>query len=70
MTGDGLLGRRHDVVSRHDEGAPLRLRVERQLGYVRQGYKMAKWVERFERVESFDSIGKGQGGRRDDLLDD
>ncbi len=44
-------------------GAPLRLRVENQLGY-----KMAKWVNRIEFVESFEHIGKGQGGWRDDVL--
>lgn len=44
-------------------GAPLRLRVENQLGY-----KMAKWVNRIEFVESFAQIGRGQGGWRDDVL--
>ena len=44
-------------------GAPLRLRVENQLGY-----KMAKWINRIEVVNSFKHIGKGQGGWRDDLL--
>ena len=38
-------------------GAPLRLRVERQLGY-----KMAKYVTRIEAVESFAGIAGGQGG--------
>jgi DMSO/TMAO reductase YedYZ molybdopterin-dependent catalytic subunit len=38
-------------------GAPLRLRVERQLGY-----KMAKYVMRIEAVESFAHIGDGKGG--------
>jgi DMSO/TMAO reductase YedYZ molybdopterin-dependent catalytic subunit len=37
-------------------GAPLRLRVERQLGY-----KMAKYVMRLELVESFDHIQGGNG---------
>lgn len=46
-----------------EHGAPLRLRVEHQLGY-----KMAKWVNRIELVESFRGIGKGQGGWRDDVL--
>ena len=46
-----------------DHGAPLRLRVEHQYGY-----KMAKWVNRIELVEDFRSIGKGQGGWRDDVL--
>lgn len=38
-------------------GAPLRLRVERQLGY-----KMAKFIMRIEVVESFAQIGRGKGG--------
>ena len=38
-------------------GAPLRLRVERQLGY-----KMAKYVMRLEAIESFDKMGRGRGG--------
>jgi DMSO/TMAO reductase YedYZ molybdopterin-dependent catalytic subunit len=37
-------------------GAPLRLRVERQLGY-----KMAKYLRRIEAVERFDNIGDGNG---------
>lgn len=38
-------------------GAPLRLRVERQLGY-----KHAKYVMRIEAVNSFASLAGGQGG--------
>jgi DMSO/TMAO reductase YedYZ molybdopterin-dependent catalytic subunit len=38
-------------------GAPLRLRVERQLGY-----KMAKYIMRIEAIESFDKMGRGRGG--------
>tara|TARA_R110000868_G_scaffold56546_2_gene174929 strand:+ start:8452 stop:9231 length:780 start_codon:yes stop_codon:yes gene_type:complete len=38
-------------------GAPLRLRVERQLGY-----KQAKYVMRIEIVESFAKFGRGKGG--------
>jgi DMSO/TMAO reductase YedYZ molybdopterin-dependent catalytic subunit len=38
-------------------GAPLRLRVERQLGY-----KHAKYIKRIEAVESFDHIEGGNGG--------
>src|SRR6202789_2387264 len=38
-------------------GAPLRLRVERQLGY-----KMAKYVMRIEAIESFGKLGRGSGG--------
>jgi DMSO/TMAO reductase YedYZ molybdopterin-dependent catalytic subunit len=37
-------------------GAPLRLRVERQLGY-----KHAKYVMAIEAVESFEKFGSGQG---------
>jgi methionine sulfoxide reductase catalytic subunit len=44
-------------------GAPLRLRVENQLGY-----KMAKWINHLEFVDSFKHIGEGQGGWRDDVL--
>jgi DMSO/TMAO reductase YedYZ molybdopterin-dependent catalytic subunit len=43
-------------------GAPLRLRVERQLGY-----KMAKYVMRIEAVESFGHLGRGRGGLWEDL---
>jgi DMSO/TMAO reductase YedYZ molybdopterin-dependent catalytic subunit len=42
-------------------GAPLRLRVERQLGY-----KMAKYVMQIEAVESFATIGAGKGGYWED----
>ena len=42
-------------------GAPVRLRVERQLGY-----KMAKYVMRIEVMESFASIAGGQGGYWED----
>jgi DMSO/TMAO reductase YedYZ molybdopterin-dependent catalytic subunit len=38
-------------------GAPLRLRVERQLGY-----KMAKYVMRIEALDSFSALGLGRGG--------
>ena len=37
-------------------GAPLRVRVERQLGY-----KMAKYIMRIEAVESFHHIAGGHG---------
>jgi DMSO/TMAO reductase YedYZ molybdopterin-dependent catalytic subunit len=42
-------------------GAPLRLRVERQLGY-----KMAKFVMRIELVDSFANLGEGKGGYWED----
>lgn len=38
-------------------GAPIRLRIERQLGY-----KHAKYIMRIEAVSSFASIGSGRGG--------
>jgi DMSO/TMAO reductase YedYZ molybdopterin-dependent catalytic subunit len=42
-------------------GAPLRLRVENQLGY-----KMVKWIERIEFIESEKLLGKGEGGKNED----
>ena len=42
-------------------GAPLRLRVENQLGY-----KMVKWIERIEFVESEKQLGQGEGGSNED----
>jgi DMSO/TMAO reductase YedYZ molybdopterin-dependent catalytic subunit/thiosulfate reductase cytochrome b subunit len=42
-------------------GAPLRLRVENQLGY-----KMVKWIERIEFVESDKNLGEGEGGSNED----
>jgi len=42
-------------------GAPLRLRVERQLGY-----KQAKYVMRLEAVADFAHIGAGKGGYWED----
>jgi DMSO/TMAO reductase YedYZ molybdopterin-dependent catalytic subunit len=43
-------------------GAPLRLRLERQLGY-----KMNKYIKSIELVDSFKSIGGGKGGYWEDL---
>jgi len=43
-------------------GAPLRVRIERQLGY-----KMAKFVMRVEAVNSFAAIGHGKGGFWEDV---
>ncbi len=43
-------------------GAPLRMRVERQLGY-----KHAKYVKAIEAVESFAAIGQGRGGFWEDI---
>ena len=42
-------------------GAPIRLRLERQLGY-----KMAKYVMRIELVDSFAGLGLGKGGYWED----
>jgi DMSO/TMAO reductase YedYZ molybdopterin-dependent catalytic subunit len=42
-------------------GAPLRLRVERQLGY-----KQAKYIRRIEAVASLKGIGGGEGGYWED----
>jgi methionine sulfoxide reductase catalytic subunit len=42
-------------------GAPLRLRVENQLGY-----KMVKWIERIEFVASEKLLGEGEGGINED----
>lgn len=45
-------------------GAPVRLRVERQLGY-----KHAKYVMRIDAVASLAGIGKGKGGYWEDNVD-
>ena len=42
-------------------GAPLRVRIERQLGY-----KMAKYIMRIELVSSFAKLGAGHGGYWED----
>jgi DMSO/TMAO reductase YedYZ molybdopterin-dependent catalytic subunit/thiosulfate reductase cytochrome b subunit len=42
-------------------GAPLRLRVENQLGF-----KMVKWIKAIEFVEDVRSVGKGEGGFAED----
>jgi sulfoxide reductase catalytic subunit YedY len=42
-------------------GAPLRLRVETQLGFT-----MVKYVHRIEFVHDYNDIGEGQGGWRED----
>jgi DMSO/TMAO reductase YedYZ molybdopterin-dependent catalytic subunit len=44
-------------------GAPLRLRIETQLGY-----KMVKWLYSIEFVSGYHNIGKGQGGHREDNM--
>ena len=45
-------------------GAPLRLRIELQIGY-----KHAKYVDRIEVVDALDHIGKGRGGWWEDAGD-
>jgi len=42
-------------------GAPLRLRVENQLGF-----KMVKWIREIRFVETEKAIGRGQGGTNED----
>jgi len=44
-------------------GAPVRLRVERQLGY-----KQAKYIMKIDAVASLDGIGKGKGGYWEDAI--
>ncbi len=44
-----------------EHGAPLRLRIERQLGY-----KNTKYIDRIELVSSFADIGQGKGGYWED----
>lgn len=42
-------------------GAPLRLRMETQVGF-----KMAKWIDRIEFISDYSGIGRGMGGWRED----
>ncbi len=42
-------------------GAPLRVRVERQLGY-----KMAKYIRRIVLIDDFSQLGRGRGGYWED----
>ncbi|MDO3628164.1 molybdopterin-dependent oxidoreductase [Mucilaginibacter sp. BT774] len=42
-------------------GAPLRLRIENQLGY-----KMVKWINKIEFLETAEFVGKGYGGKNED----
>jgi DMSO/TMAO reductase YedYZ molybdopterin-dependent catalytic subunit len=43
-------------------GAPLRLRVETQLGF-----KMVKWLHRIDFIASYSQYGEGEGGSREDI---
>jgi DMSO/TMAO reductase YedYZ molybdopterin-dependent catalytic subunit len=53
----------NDTILPIRNGAPLRLRVERQLGY-----KHAKYVRAIEAVASLDGIGLGKGGFWEDRV--
>jgi DMSO/TMAO reductase YedYZ molybdopterin-dependent catalytic subunit len=53
----------NDRVLSVGHGAPVRLRLERQLGY-----KNAKYVMRIDAVASLAGIGKGQGGYWEDAI--
>ncbi|HEU0087464.1 MAG TPA: molybdopterin-dependent oxidoreductase [Pseudonocardiaceae bacterium] len=46
-----------------EHGAPVRVRLENQLGY-----KMAKWIKAIEFVDDISMIGMGQGGYREDQM--
>ncbi len=59
-----LAWRMNDALLGEPYGAPLRLRVERQLGY-----KHAKWVTRIELRESLAGLYKGRGGFWEDNRD-
>ena len=51
----------NDQPLNHLHGAPLRLRVENQLGF-----KMVKWIQAIEFVEDVKSIYRGEGGYAED----
>ncbi|MGH7904188.1 MAG: molybdopterin-dependent oxidoreductase [Candidatus Dormibacteraceae bacterium] len=44
-----------------EHGAPVRLRVETQLGF-----KMVKWIRKIEFTEGYEQLGAGMGGWRED----
>ena len=46
-----------------EHGAPLRLRVESELGF-----KMVKWITSIELIDDYRKIGAGQGGWREDNM--
>lgn len=46
-----------------EHGAPLRLRVERKLGY-----KMVKYIKSIEFVADYKHIYGGRGGYREDVI--
>ena len=51
----------NDVPLPHVHGAPIRLRVENQLGF-----KMVKWIREIRFVETEKTIGEGHGGANED----
>lgn len=51
----------NDALLPHVYGAPLRLRVENQLGF-----KMVKWIREIRFVETEKSLGLGHGGANED----
>jgi DMSO/TMAO reductase YedYZ molybdopterin-dependent catalytic subunit len=51
----------NDQPLHHLHGAPLRLRVENQLGF-----KMVKWIQAIEFVADVRSVGQGEGGFAED----
>ena len=64
------LARHHQTILAHEfngrplsvpYGAPLRLRVETQLGF-----KMVKWLRSIEFIDDYRKIGRGMGGWRED----
>jgi DMSO/TMAO reductase YedYZ molybdopterin-dependent catalytic subunit len=59
-----LAWRMNDAPLKEAHGAPIRLRVERQLGY-----KQAKYIMRIELRESLAGLYKGQGGFWEDNRD-
>ena len=69
---DTELARHHQTILAYEmngeplsvpHGAPLRLRVETQLGF-----KMVKWLKSIEFVSDYKHIGMGQGGHREDHM--
>jgi methionine sulfoxide reductase catalytic subunit len=46
-----------------EHGAPLRLRVETQVGY-----KMVKWLRSVEIIEDYRKVREGQGGYHEDVM--
>ena len=51
----------NDQPLNHVHGAPLRVRIENQLGF-----KQVKWIQSIEFVETFKPVYKGEGGYNED----